>query len=78
MITVLLKPLKVPVLRGQHLIYYGRSWKKTKIVVFTRNVGRAKMYKLNTENKIVQNLITFADSIVWDYAENQVVKEVAA
>ena len=47
---------------------------KMKLVKYTRNVGRAKMYKLNTENKIVQNLIKFADSIVRDYTEENILK----
>ena len=38
---------------------------KMKIVKHTRNVGKAKMYKLNTDNKVVQELIKFVDSIVW-------------
>ncbi len=35
------------------------------LVQHTRNVGKAKMYKLNTNNEIVQKLILFADSLVW-------------
>lgn len=42
---------------------------KKGIVVHTRNVGKAKMYKLNTENKFVRDLIKFVDSLVLDYAE---------
>ena len=45
---------------------------KRQIVVFTRNVGRAKMYKLNTESKIVQNLMNFADSLVLNCKELEV------
>jgi hypothetical protein len=48
---------------------------QNKIVVFTRNVGKAKMYKLNTGNKVVQDLIQFADSLVWDYTEGEVLKK---
>ena len=51
---------------------------KNKIVVFTRNVGKAKMYKLNMENKIVQDLIKFADSIVWNYTNSEILKEEVA
>lgn len=47
---------------------------KNKIVVHTRNVGRAKMFKLNTNNKIVQDLVKFADSIVWDYTHTNILK----
>ena len=47
---------------------------KNKIVLHTRNVGKAKMYKLNSANKIVQSLIKFADSIVWDYTNENILK----
>lgn len=47
---------------------------KNKIVMNTRNVGKAKMYKLNTSNKIVQDLIKFADSIVWNYTNENILK----
>ncbi|HLC74848.1 MAG TPA: hypothetical protein VJH88_03250 [Candidatus Nanoarchaeia archaeon] len=36
------------------------------LVICTRNVGRAKMYKLNTKSKIVQNLMAFADALALD------------
>ncbi len=48
---------------------------KNKLVVHTRNVGKAKMYKLNAGNKIVQDLIRFADSIVWNYTESNILKQ---
>ncbi len=48
---------------------------KNKMVVHTRDVGKAKMFKLNTSNKIVQDLIKFADSIVWDYTKTNILKE---
>ena len=48
---------------------------KNKIVIHTRDVGRAKMFKLNTSNKIVQDLIKFADAIVWDYTTANILKE---
>lgn len=41
---------------------------KMRVVKYTRDVGKAKMYKLNTENELVKNLIKFADSIVWEYS----------
>lgn len=49
---------------------------KLQIVIHTRNVGKAKMYKLNTENKLVQDLIKFADSVVLDYADIKTKKKV--
>lgn len=44
------------------------------IVVNTRRVGKAKMYKLNPSNAYVRNLIVFADSLVWNYAESKLPK----
>lgn len=44
------------------------------IVVNTRRVGKAKMYKLNASNAYVKNLMVFADSLVWDYAESKLPK----
>lgn len=44
------------------------------IVVNTRRVGKAKMYKLNASNVYVKNLIVFADSLVWNYAESKLPK----
>ena len=46
------------------------------LVTHTRNVGKAKMYKLNVKNKMVRDLITFADALVLDYADSLVKKEV--
>lgn len=51
------------------------SLEKNELVVHTRNVGKAKMYKLNTKNKIVQDLIKFADSIVKNYTEENILKK---
>ena len=39
---------------------FTRAWKeleKKKVVVNTRNIGRAKLYKLNTEDPTVQKLV---------------------
>ena len=44
------------------------------VVVNTRRVGKAKMYKLNASNVYAKNLIVFADSLVWNYAESKVPK----
>ena len=48
---------------------------KNGLVIHTRNVGKAKMYKLNTKNKIVQDLIKFADSIVKNYTETNILRD---
>ena len=34
---------------------------KNKIVIHTRNVGKAKMYKLNTQNKFIEEIIKLAE-----------------
>lgn len=39
---------------------FTRSWKdleKRKVVVHTRDIGRARLYKLNTEDQTVQKLV---------------------
>ena len=49
-------------------------WKeliKRKIVVFTRNVGKAKMYKLNRENPQVEKFIHF----YWSVVDSEVKKQ---
>ncbi len=45
------------------------------LVALTREVGNAKMYKLNRENKVVQDVIRFADAIVWDYTQEHLLNE---
>lgn len=37
---------------------------KTKMVKHTRDIGNAKLYKINKENKIVQKLIEIFDELV--------------
>jgi DNA-binding transcriptional ArsR family regulator len=41
------------------------------IVVNTRKVGKAKMYKLNLNNSYVAKLVAFVDSIVWEKSGKQ-------
>ena len=45
------------------------------VVTHTREIGKAKMFKLNTQNQIVKELITFADNLVWTNIQTQ--KEIA-
>ena len=40
------------------------SLEKNKIVVHTRNIGKAKMYKLNMENRIAKELVRLYDTIL--------------
>ena len=47
---------------------------KNGLVIHTRNVGKAKMYKLNANNRVAQGLIKFADSIVKDYTWANILK----
>jgi len=47
---------------GSHVGWtsFTRAWReleKKKVVVPTRNIGRAKLYKLNTQDQTVQKLI---------------------
>ncbi len=47
---------------GSHVGWtsFTRAWKeleKRKVVLYTRNIGRAKLFKLNTEDPTVQKLI---------------------
>ena len=44
---------------------------KNKIVKHTRNVGKAKMYKLDMQNEVVKQLTDFTDNIIW----NKTIKE---
>ena len=41
-----------------------KEFTKRKIVIHTRNVGKAKMYMLNRENTQVENFITYYWSVV--------------
>lgn len=45
------------------------------VVVNTRLVGKAKMYKLNTDNTNVKKLVAFADALVWSYANSRLPKQ---
>lgn len=48
-------------------------WKvytKRKIVIYTRNIGKAKMYKLNRENPLVENFINYYWSVLDSEANN--------
>lgn len=53
-------------------------WKeliKRKIVIHTRNVGKAKMYKLNRNNPLVEKFIDYYWSVVDIEAEKELEKE---
>ena len=44
---------------------------KMEVVTHTREIGKAKMFKLNTKNQIVKELITFADNLVWNNTQHK-------
>ncbi len=49
-------------------------WKefiKEKRVVFTRNVGKAKMYKLNVQNQIIKKFIEYYWKIIEEESEEK-------
>lgn len=48
---------------------------KMKIVKHTRDVGKARMYRLNEENKQVKAMIEFADRLVWDHTHKKMEKK---
>tara|TARA_Y100000031_G_C7993864_1_gene280447 strand:+ start:239 stop:574 length:336 start_codon:yes stop_codon:yes gene_type:complete len=44
-----------------------RIWndlEKNKIIVHTRKIGKAKLYKLNTENEVIKKLIEIDDMLI--------------
>ncbi len=51
----------------------SRLWKefiKLKVVVFTRKIGRAKLYKINEENLAVQELINVYKALLVQETKN--------
>ena len=64
---------------GRSTLY--RIWDdlvKNKIIMPTRTVGKAKLYKLNTDNKVIRKLIEIDDSLILEdlrkRAEKQKIK----
>ena len=56
-------------------------WKeivKRKIVIYTRNVGKAKMYKLNRENPQVEKFVEYYWGVVNLEVDKQLKEEVLA
>ena len=56
-----------------------RIWdklEKFEIVIFTRDIGRAKLFKLNEENKTVKELIKVYDTLLYQETEKHLSKEV--
>jgi len=56
-----------------------RIWDKLlqlKIVISTREIGRAKLFKLNEENPAVEKLIKLYDTLLYLETEKYFIKEV--
>lgn len=66
---------------GINRVTLFRMWdklEKSKIIVHTRNIGNAKLYKLNMDNPYVKILVNVFDKIInVDFQESEIVKKVA-
>ena len=52
---------------GINRVTLFRLWpqiEKSKLVVYTRNIGNAKLFKLNVKNSYVKNLIELFDKLI--------------
>lgn len=49
---------------------------KSGLVVPTREIGRAKLFKLNEENIAVKELIKFYDTLLYQHTENHLSRKV--
>lgn len=67
---------------GINRITLFRMWsslEKSKIIIHTRDIGNAKLYKLNTENDYVLILIDVFDKIInVDFNEDKIKKKIVA
>ena len=67
---------------GINRVTLFRMWneiQKSKIIVHTRDIGNAKLYKLNTSNRHVKILIDLFDKIInVDFQEDKIKKKVVA
>jgi len=55
-----------------------RVWPKfieNKIVLHTRDIGKAKLFQLNSENQVVQNLVKLYKSIIMSETSNMKIKK---
>jgi len=57
-----------------HRIWYKML--KSGLVVPTREIGRAKLFKLNEENPAVKELIKFYDTLLYQLTEKHLSKKV--
>ena len=61
---------------GINRVTLFRMWKKleeSKIIIFSRNIGNAKLYKLNIKNPRVKVLIELFDKIINTNFQEQVI-----
>ena len=67
---------------GINRVTLFRMWgdlEKSKIIVHTRDIGNARLYKLNTDNQYVLILIDVFDKIInADFQEDKVKKKIVA
>ena len=52
---------------GINRVTLFRLWlqiEKSNIIVYTRNIGNAKLFKLNTKNSYVKNLVELFDKLI--------------
>lgn len=67
---------------GINRVTLFRMWdeiQKSKIIVHTRDIGNAKLYKLNTSNQYVRILIELFDKIInVNFQEDRIEKKVVA
>ena len=54
---------------------FWKDLEKYKIIIFTRLVGKAKMYKLNEKNPVVQQLIKMHWSIIKTYTNEKLISK---
>jgi len=67
---------------GINRVTLFRMWdeiEKSKIIIHTRNIGNAKLYKLNMDNPYVRILVDLFDKIInIDFQEGKIKKKVIA
>lgn len=62
-----------------NFITFKKLWpklEKEKVVKMTRKLGRSTLYRINTENPVVQKLIDFNNALCWKAFDKQTGKEV--
>ena len=63
---------------GINRVTLFRLWpgiEKSKLVMYTRNIGNAKLFKLNTKNIYVKNLIELFDKLISEEFKKSVVEK---